>query len=153
VTKVVQEKFQVNYPDRDSKAESQTSWVTDKDARVKKMMPGREGRKGGDSGSRFVNNAVFFNTLPPGADIEDQEVCDMRQMGLSINGNMPEGVAGGDLTNHEVNAESLRTGFSRKKLLSTDDEYTREHNDAFYDVVEVDGVEGFIERNNMLDRM
>jgi hypothetical protein len=66
---------------------------------------------------------------------------------------MPIDGAGGDVTNNEVNATSLRTGFARKKLLSTDDEYTREHNDAFYDAVEVDGVEGFVERNNMLDRM
>jgi len=42
----------------------------------------------------------------------------------------------------------LRKGFSKKKLLQTDDEYTREHNDPFYD-----DVGGFIERNNMLDRI
>lgn len=152
MTKIVQEKFQVNYPDRDSKAENQSSWITDMQARAKKMMPGREGRPGGDPGSRFVNNARFFQSLPPGEDIEDQELCDIRQMGISVNGNMPRGPAAGDFT-QELDAQVLRKGFSRKKLLSTDDEYTREHNDAFYDVVEVDGVEGFVERNNMLDRL
>lgn len=153
MTKIVQEKFQVNYPDKQNSAENQSRWITDQEARAKKGTPGREGRPAGDSDSRFMNNARFFNTLPPGEDIEDQELSDIRKMGLSINGNMPEGEAGGDVTNHEVNATSLRTGFSRKKLLSTDDEYTREHNDAFYDVVEVDGNEGFVERNNMLDRL
>jgi hypothetical protein len=152
MSKIVQEKFQVNMPQQRND-DAQGGWITDAQARAKKNTPGREGRAGGDSDSRFMDNAVFYNSLPPGMDIEDQEMCDIRRMGLSINGNMPEGEATGDVTNREVNATSLRTGFSHKKLLSTDDEYTREHNDAFYDVVEVDGVEGFIERNNMLDRM
>lgn len=153
MTKIVQEKFQVNYPDKKSSAENQSRWITDQEGRAKKGTPGREGHAGGDSASRFMNNARFYQSLPPGSDIEDQELVDIRRMGFSISGNNPTGEAGGDVTNNEVNATSLRHGFSRKKLLSTDDEYTREHNDAFYDVVEVDGVEGFIERNNMLDRL
>jgi hypothetical protein len=153
MTKIVQEKFQVNYPDTKSSAESQSSWVSDMAARAKKGTPGREGRTGGDRASRYMNNAKFFNGLPPGQDIEDQEMADIRRMGISWNGNNPQGEATGDVTNSEVTPHTLRTGFSRKKLLSTDDEYTREHNDAFYDVVEVDGVEGFVERNNMLDRL
>ena len=148
--KVVQEKFQVTFPkDYNSKAEDDHGWLTDYDSRTKKGMPGRESIKAKDDGpSRFMNNAVFFNTLPPGMDIEDQEVVDIRKMGLSINGNMPSRFATGDLTNKEVNAQSLRVGFDKKKLLQTDDEYTREHNDAFYD-----DVGGFVERNNYLDRM
>ena len=43
---------------------------------------------------------------------------------------------------------AVRKGFDRKKLLQTDDQYTREHNDAFYD-----DVGGFVERNNVLDRL
>lgn len=153
MTKIVQEKFQVNYPDKKSSAENQSRWITDVEARAKKGTPGREGRPGGDHASRYMNNARFYQALPPGEDIEDQELTDIRRMGLSLNGNDPQGEATGDVTHSEVTPQSLRTGFSRKKLLSTDDEYTREHNDAFYDVVEVDGVEGFVERNNMLDRL
>lgn len=152
MTKIVQEKFQVNYPDKHSSAESQTSWCTDQEARAKKGTPGREGRPAGDRASRYMNNARFYGSLPPGEDIEDQELCDIRKMGVSFNGNLCEGGATGDRT-QELTAEVLRKGFSRKKLLSTDDEYTREHNDAFYDVVDVDGDEGFVERNNMLDRL
>jgi len=146
--KIVQEKFQVNYPDKQSKAENQHGWLTDMQARAKKGTPGREGSAGGDHLSRFMNNAAFFNSLPPGMDIEDQELNDIRKMGISIAGNMPSEYATGDLTNNEVNAMSLRTGFDKKKLLQTDDEYTREHNDAFYD-----DVGGFVERNNYCDRM
>jgi hypothetical protein len=46
-----------------------------------------------------------------------------------------------------VNRTSLIKGYDKKKLLQTDDVYTREHNDAFYD-----DVGGFVERNNYLDR-
>jgi len=146
--KIVQEKFQVNYPDRQSSAENQHGWLTDVEARAKKMMPGREGVSGGDGDSRFMNNAAFFNSLPPGMDIEDQEIVDIRKMGVNVSGNMPAEYAEGDLTNNELNKVSLRDGFHKKKLLQTDDEYTREHNDAFYD-----DVGGFVERNNYLDRM
>jgi len=61
---------------------------------------------------------------------------------------MGNALAQGDLTNSEVSAMSLRKGFDKKALLQTDDAYTREHNDAFYD-----DVGGFVERNNYLDRM
>jgi len=148
MTKIVQEKFQVNYPDKNSKAEDQHGWVKDKAARVKKMMPGREGLPGGDGDSRFMNNSAFFNTLPPGMDIEDQEVTDQHSFNNSIAGNFPIGHNAGDVTSAELSAVDVRRGFSKKKLLQTDDEYTREHNDAFYD-----DVGGFVERNNMLDRL
>ena len=150
MSRVVQEKFQVNYPE--SRAEDETSWVSDKDARTKKNMPGREGLAAGDPASRFINNAAFFNTLPPGMDIEDQEVADIRRMGINTAGNFPTLEARGDRT-QDLTAKSVRTGFDYKKLLPTDDQYSREHNDAFYDEIEVDGHVGFMERNNMLDRM
>lgn len=142
MAKILQEKFQISMPP--AKPED-TSWVTDQEGRAKKQMPGREGRPGGDRASRYMNNARFFNSLPPGEDIEDQEVCDIRKMEVWTG---PYNQA-----TQEINPESLRKGFNRKKLLSTDDEYTRQHNDSFYDSVEVDGDEGFIERNNMLDRL
>ena len=142
--KVVQEKFQVTLPN-----ETETSyWVTDKEMRAKKYHPAREGGKGGDSMSRFSGNSMMLHSLPPGMDIEDQELADIRQMGVNVAGNFPTTLAQGDYTNHEVNRQSLREGFDKKALLQTDDEYTREHNDAFYD-----DVGGFVERNNYLDRL
>ena len=146
--KVVQEKFQVTYPDYNSQAEDEHGWVTEMEARAKKNQPGREGTPGGDGNSRWMNNAVHFNSLPPGMDIEDQEFTDIRRMGVNTAGNMPTQYAQGDLTNHEVTTDSLRKGFHKKQLLQTDDIYTREHNDAFYD-----DVGGFCERNNYLDRI
>ena len=145
--KIVQEKFQVTYPDYDSLNEEDVQgWVTDMEARAKKGTPGREGQAGGDYESRFSVNR-FYNGLPPGMDIEDQELCDIRRMGINIAGNFPVEYAQGDVSNKELHPISLRKGFDRKELLSTDDVYTREHNDAFYD-----DVGGFCERNNYLDR-
>jgi hypothetical protein len=142
--KVVQEKFQVTLPD----SPEDHGWVTAEEARGKKGMPGREGRPGGDHESKHSMNNVFMNSLPPGMDIEDQEFSDIRRMGINTVGNMPTMYAEGDATNFEVNKDSLCYGFDKKPLLQTDDEYTREHNDAFYD-----DVGGFVERNNYLDRM
>lgn len=142
--KVVQEKFQVTLPNEVETGE----WVTDMEMRSKKNHPLREGRAGGDYASRFASQALHFQSLPPGMDIEDQEMSDIRQMGINVAGNFPTALAQGDYTNHEVNPTSLRQGFDKKALLQTDDEYTREHNDAFYD-----DVGGFVERNNYLDRL
>lgn len=149
MSRVVQEKFQVNYPEA---PDDEQGWVSDKDARAKKNMPGREGLAAGDAASRFINDAAFFNSLPPGMDIEDQEVADIRRMGINTAGGFPNLLARGDRT-QDLTARSVVTGFDHKRLLPTDDQYSREHNDAFYDEIEVDGNIGFIERNNMLDRL
>ena len=149
MAKVIQEKFQVTYADYNSMGEEDIQgWTDDQSMRAKKGLPGREGAPGGDGNSRWSMNAVMLNSLPPGMDIEDQEISDVRQMGINTVGNMGDALAQGDLTNMEVNAYSLRKGFDKKELLQTDDAYTREHNDAFYD-----DVGGFVERNNYLDRM
>lgn len=140
---VVQEKFQVNYPR--AVDDNGNSWVTDKSARVKKGAPGREKLPRGDRSAKSMDNAVAYNSLPPGSDIEDQEITDQRVM--------PSVMSGETDVSHDWNAEAVANGFMRRRMRSTDDMYTREHNDAFYDEITVDGVTGFIERNNMLDRL
>ena len=153
--KIVQEKFQLTFPDYDSKNEEDVQgWCTDMEARAKKYARGREGMAGGDTNSRFTNNALFVNTLPPGMDIETQELADIREMGINIAGNFPTALAQGDVTNWEVHPVSLRKGFDRKKMLNTDDVYYHEHNDPFYVNIETeDGEQSYVERNNMLDRL
>jgi hypothetical protein len=136
MSRIVQEKFQVNYPEVQ---EQGGPWVSDKSARVKKGLPGREGGHG------TMDSAVFYNSLPPGSDGEDQELSDQRAMKLTMGGETD--------VSKDWNPEAVKSGFTRRTLRPTDDMYTREHNDAFYDEITVDGVTGFIERNNMLDRM
>jgi len=113
--------------------------------RVKKGLPGREGRAGGDPASKTMNNAVFYASTPPGTDIEDQEISDQRVFPMRMSSE-------GDVT-PDYSQKAMKTGFTAHKCCPTDDEYSNSHTDAFYDSVKVDGVEGFVERNNMLDRL
>lgn len=124
MSRVVQEKFEVRYAQSGSD-DAHSEWVSDKSARVKKGTP--EG------------NAVFFNTLPPGMDIEDQEVSDIRQQ--------PTVLSGTSDVSMDTSSAVLKSGYTKREMRPTDDMYTREHNDAFYD-----DVGGFCERNNYLDR-
>lgn len=144
---VVQEKNQVVAPVKNPEGEN-AGWISCRESRAKKGLPGRELGLGRKMAEKAASNGAFFNTLPPGMDIEDQEVVDIRRMGMSIAGNMPTGPATGDVTNHEVNARSLREGFDKKALSPVDEEYTEAHEDAFYD-----DLGGFVERNNYLDRL
>lgn len=139
--KIVQEKFQVNNPpNRNDDANS--GWVSDKSARTRKGLQTRDGS------NRFESyRGDSYNCLPPGMNINDQEV--FAGSTLAAAGSLGTGSQVTD----DVTQTSIRQGFDRKALRPTDDMYTREHNDAFYDSVEVDGVEGYVERNNMLDRM
>jgi hypothetical protein len=142
----MQEKFEVREPYA-STDDARGGWVSDKSARVKKGTPGREGRTGGDWGSKTTNNGVFYGSLPPGTDISDEEVADIRKQYLSAGG-----LGSGDQATVDVTVESLAVGFSRKKMRPTDDLYTNEHQDMFYADITVDGVTGFVERGNTLDR-
>jgi hypothetical protein len=142
---ICQEKFQVEFaplPD-----DNGHKWVSDRSARVKKGMPGREGRKGGDPSSTYMNNNAFFQGLPPGSDITDQETTDQRVQDL-------KGPFGnGTQVTNDLTQESVRKGYDHKSMRPTDDMYTNEHCDAFYGEARVDGEVGFIERNNNLDRL
>jgi hypothetical protein len=143
VSKLVTEKFQVDY-DLQTNDDAHSGWKSDKSARVKKGTPGREGLAGGDPASQKMNNAVQFESIPPGMDMEDQEVSDQRVMKLTMGGETD--------VSRDWNSEAVRQGYTRRDLRPTDDLYSNEHADAFYDEITVDGVTGYLERNNMLDR-
>jgi hypothetical protein len=141
MSKIVQEKFQVNEP-QNTNDDAHSGWVSDKSARDNNGLITRHPELG-----RFEKRGARLNMLPPGANIDDQEIADIHAQPMG-------GCLGsGTQVTDDVTVGSLKAGFDRKPLRPTDDQYTREHNDAFYDTVEVDGVEGFVERNNMLDRM
>ena len=141
MSRIVQEKFEVRPAQRPEGTEG-NGWKTDGSARTKKRIHTK------NATGRFENvKGDLYNSLPPGMDISDQEVADLPD--LREAGEMGTG----SQATSDVTSQSLRTGFDRKELRPTDDMYTREHNDAFYDTVEVDGVEGFVERNNYLDRL
>jgi len=141
VSRIVQEKFQVDNPEN-TNDDAHGGWVSDKSARTRKGLQTRA-----PNGNWEPFKTDRYNRLPPGMDIERQEVADIKRE--PFGGSLGSGTQVTD----DVTAKSLKEGFDRKPLRPTDDMYTREHNDAFYDSIEVDGVEGFVERNNMLDRM
>lgn len=143
---IMQEKFQVDYPQSKSDDEH-SGWLTDKEARAKKMLPNamHEGAEGGEYDSRYQGNAVQFNSLPPGMDIEDQEMTDQRKFKMVMGGESDQ--------SKDWNTEALRAGFTRKNMRATDDEYSNAHVDAFYDEIKVGDDIGFAERNNVLDRI
>lgn len=140
MSRIVQEKFEVRSPQKPEGTEG-GGWASDASARDRNGLTTR------NTGSGQYQGRGGYNCLPPGTNIEDQEVRDIPS----------EGEAGGRGTGtqatEDVTSESLREGFDRKVMRPTDDMYTREHNDAFYDTVEVEGVTGFVERNNYLDRL
>jgi hypothetical protein len=122
---IVQEKFQVTQPQNHN--DEERGWVTDKAARVSKGFPGHS------------------NRMPPGQDIEDQAQTDQPSFPMRMSSE-------GDVT-PDYSQKALKTGYTAHSCCPTDDEYANAHTDAFYDSVKVDGVEGFVERNNMLDRL
>ena len=139
MSKVVQEKFQVNQLNPADKDPG--PWVSDKSARVKKGVPGRE-----MTGQSMAEEVYFFQSLPPGMDITDQEMADIRMQ--------PYGgsLGSGSQVTDDVTSQSAKAGFDRKSFTPTDDMFSREHQDAFYDEATVDGITGYLERNNVLDR-
>jgi hypothetical protein len=140
MSRIVQEKFEVRSPQKPEGTEG-GGWASDASARDRNGLTTRHPASGRYQGRNG------YNELPPGSNIDDQEVRDIP----------PEPEAGcrgtGSQATDDVTTTSLREGFDRKAMRPTDDMYTREHNDAFYDTVEVDGVTGFVERNNYLDRL
>lgn len=137
----MQEKFEVRSARKPEGTEG-GGWVDAKRARDRRGLQTR-----GGAGRFEPYHGDLYNSLPPGMDLDDQEIACTPGMDLA------GGLGSGTQATEDVTRESLKRGFDRKALRPTDDMYTREHNDAFYDTVEVDGVEGFVERNNYMDRL
>jgi hypothetical protein len=143
MSKIVQEKFQEEFPQKPEGIESR-HWASDKSARVKKGLPGKEDVHTSSEG-------VMFNSLPPGMDIEDQEMADIRQQYTSDGGAT-------DVSHDTPMGSDMNRGFKRKRMRPTDDLYTNEHVDLFYGEIKVEVEDGemevgFLERGNLLDRM
>src|ERR1700735_444659 len=136
MSKIVQEKFQGNEP-QNTNDDASSGWVSDKSARDTNRLQTRHPELG-----TYERYGARLNMLPPGMNIEDQDIADIHAQPMG-------GCLGsGTQVTDDCTTKSFKEGFARKPLRPTDDQYTREHNDAFYDTITVDGVEGFVERNN-----
>jgi hypothetical protein len=131
MTRIVQEKFQIRPKDPKTDCDS-CNWVGDSSARTKHGVTAPPITGG-------------LNRLPPGTNLEDQAMVDDPRMPFSMGGATD--------VSRDYTESATRKGFTRKGMLSTDDEYTNEHTDTFYGEVDVDGDVGFAERGNLLDRL
>src|ERR1700744_726776 len=84
MSKIVQEKFQEEFsvPFEDGS----NYWTTDKAARTKKGLPGREGHPPYTVDGYGAEDSVMLNALPPGRDIEDQQYADTPTQSLVQSG-------------------------------------------------------------------
>lgn len=90
-------------------------------------------------------SAPITNRMPPGQEIMDQK--------LAPSFNVRDGgLAGSTDESNSVNAAMLKKGFQHQNMRPEDEMYNNEHVELFYGEATVDGVTGFVERNNMLDR-
>ena len=124
--------------------DSLSGWASDRSARVKKGTPGRVGRPGGDWESKTMDNAVFYNSLPPGSDGADQEMADIRKMRTTTPGT--------DDVTTRATPEAFSKGFVRSPMRPTDQRWDAWNSEPFYRDAEVDGKVGFAERGNVSDR-
>lgn len=139
MSRIVQEKFEVRPPQNHNDEES--GWVSDSSARTNKNLRTRAPK------GMYERAGSALNDLPPGMNIEDQNLADIDSQPMA-SGNMGNGTQ----VTTDVTSKSLREGYQPHTMRSTDDMWTNEHQDAFYGEINVDGVTGFLERNNMLDR-
>ena len=136
----LQEKFQIITPVANE--DDGNKWVSFESARESNV-----------AGTPHCNNekaadvcADKFNYLPPGMDIDTQKRVQIEQMPLSV--------AGATDVTDDTTPEAFKEGFRRRPMKGTDDVYSGEHIDHFYgEAIGDDGNEGFVERNNYLDRI
>lgn len=141
----MQEKFQQIAP-RPAKGDNQ--WANFKNNRVVSRLkdvsyPDTPGETGAEGFTDKLENA-----MPPGMFIDNQTGLQGKFHPITLAGKTDEQ----NIREGSLNDKTLRNGFFLSKMSPVDDMYTNEHVDGFYDSVTVDGVEGFVERNNMLDR-
>jgi len=145
----LQEKFQITSPPKKTSEDTGANWVWP-------FNGNSEVRSVGDAGFLHRNNdksadviGVKFNHMPPGMDIGNQR--------RALIPHSPFVMAGETDVSGDTNPGAMEYGFTRREMKSTDDQYTGEHMDHFYGIAHGTDdtgqpTEGFVERNNYLDR-
>lgn len=144
----LQDKFQITVPAREEAGEPWAD-LEHMNSHLVKRVTSRRGtldlypRAGG------VEHEVRLNNMPP-TEISEP-VIEAQGMKLYVAGST-------DVTD-VVNPWDLKRGWARHTMGMTDDEYTGQHADLFYgeahgtDDGGGPGYDGFVERNNYLDRL
>jgi hypothetical protein len=159
-----QEKFQVSFPKLPKEDPRDHQWVF-----PSQDLGGLS--EGPEAGAKGVyHRRVLPNTADGMVDAElDLEGTPVNRLNVTPSAGIRElcieehqmalsRIAGdSDVSDYVASPEALRDGFTRCPMVATDDQYTGEHVDLFYttargsdDTGEV--YDGFVERNNYLDR-
>lgn len=118
----MQEKFQTTAPPG---PDATNQWTSFKDQRV-------------------IAKCDYSNEMPPGYDALKEQGNRDSFRGITLAGKTDEQ----NQREGSLNDNTLRNGFYRSAMSPTEDQYTDEHKDDFYD-----DVGGFVERANYLDRL
>ena len=140
----LQEKFQTVLPVA-PKDDDGNEWVRDSAARI----TGEAGFMHSNNASAVAECNTKLNFTPPGMELDNQKRVRINQMHLCM--------AGCTDISKDANPEAFEKGFTQRAMRGTDDLYTAEHVVLFYGEVHGDDgdgkvYEGFVERNNYLDR-
>jgi hypothetical protein len=158
----LQEKFQASYPYKDEDGEN---WVWAKDGALRPR-----GVSGGFSANsenseltkqariRRPPNARVASNMEVGARNDPPRRTDLNEWVMPENGGMDLVTAAETDVSKVQSPKALKNGFTLHGMKSTDDQYTGENMDHFYGEAIGDDdagnrVEGFVERNNYLDRI
>jgi hypothetical protein len=131
----LKERFQITLPGKDTGNEPWASFESARDTK---------GEMAYNNSTAAQKTDGKFNEMPPGMDITNQ--CrETPEMPYFLDGH-------NDVTKNDK--DFLKKGYSRAKMSGTDDQYTGEHIDLFYGIAYGDSEQeqGFVERNNYLDR-
>jgi hypothetical protein len=158
----LQDKFQTSYPYKEEDDEGKT-WEWAKDGAIKARQA--SGGKSANSYAHQWQDPAFVRTTTQipyvNRKASDNGVpvwTDMQEVTMHMNGGMSlTTMSETDVTN-VVKPNELLNGFCLHDMDSVDDEYTGANSDHFYGIAKGpdDGgneVEGFVERNNYLDRL
>jgi hypothetical protein len=152
----LQEKFQTSYPFPEEAGEDMV-WAKDGAIKPAKVSGGysansiaHEWQAKGDRGIPYVDEVAARNDIPNWTDMQE---ATMRQ-----NGGMRLVTASETDVSKVMSTKALQNGFTLHDMDSVDDQYTGENMDHFYGAAignddEGNRYEGFVERNNYLDRI
>lgn len=134
---ILQEKFQLAAR---GKIEDGESWVSFESQRKVYKTPRSEFYEAAHDKSASFSDPKF-NDMPDGMRVDP-----------TADVSMPLSLAGSTDESNGVKPSQMKKGFEHQEMSPVDDMYSNEHIDLFYGEAKVDGVTGFIERNNYLDR-
>jgi hypothetical protein len=155
----LQDKFQTSYPYKQEDDEGKTwQWAKDGALRPRPASGGvaSTSRQWPDQTPPVRDPVPYVSEVA--ASCDPPTWTDMREWVIKENGGMKLHIAAQTDVSKVQSPNALCCGFTLHDMDSVDDQYTGENQDHFYGIVvgpddAGNKVEGFVERNNYLDRL